>query len=421
MFSRSSICRALCALCLVSAFLYPRASAQNPFLERKHDRHIGKIQFVGAKVTKQYILERGLGLARGDLYSWAAVTDARERLESLSFIEYVVIEEDFHDADTVDLLVTVNEDDRLIWAPHAAYERRHDHYVVGLDFAMRNLRGRHETLGVRSSWWGKHGYQAHWDNPRILDPASLSLRADISWESYKFRFEPFDFRDLFFEFGVGRQLGPWLKAEVAGQLREVVLEDGGTAFPDAIQRDDAVLLWLEHDSRDLRFYPSKGIHAWAAARFGRLGEERSYEVYRLHLAAFWNIPYVDILAARVEQRLSGSPLPVYERSFLGGPQDLRGIDFGSIEGDQHFLASFEIRRPIFLMKLLEGRALGVGVHAFHDWGKAYEHGAGFDSAAIVRSWGAGIHFNFNTRNLRLEWARNEDGDDSVLFEDNFSF
>jgi hypothetical protein len=73
------------------------------------------------------------------------------------------------------------------------------------------------------------------------------------------------------------------------------------------------------------------------------------------------------------------------------------------------------------MKLLEGRALGVGVHAFHDWGKAYEHGAGFDSAAIVRSWGAGIHFNFNTRNLRLEWARNEDGDDSVLFEDNFSF
>lgn len=397
------------------------ALAQNPFLERQRERTIGEIRFEGARVTKEYVLRREFGLEPGQPYSWASVSDARARLERLNFIDYVVVEEDPVDENTIDLLVTVNEDVRFVWTPVASYMRRHDGYVVGLDFQMRNLRGRAETLEFQTAWWHKHGYRTRWSNPNILGPAKLAVSTELYAERYNFNYYDFRFRDAAWSVGLGRSLGPWLSAEADYGLREVKIDQGGSEFPEGINRDDWISFALEHDSRDILYYPTKGLHLKAVSRFSAVGTENPYQLYLLHAAGFMNIPWIDILAGRVEHRFVGQKVPIYSRTWLGGAHNLRGVNFGELEGDNHVLMTLEWRRPIVLLPLLEGRALGVGVHAFHDWGATYDHGTDLDTLQFERGWGAGVHINFNTRNFRIEWARGEDGDDRILFEDTFTF
>ena len=180
---------------------------------------------------------------------------------------------------------------------------------------------------------------------------------------------------------------------------------------------------LEYDSRDLRYYPSHGIDAKATVTFGGVGSNDldSYLYYDLHLAGFQKLPVVGILASRVSYRGADSPLPVYERSYLGGPHDIRGVDFSSVRGDENFLATIELRHPIVMIPLREGRAVGVGVHGFVDWGTAWEQAQSIGDVDMRSSGGVGLHINLNTYNLRFEWVFSDHDGNSFIFADEFTF
>jgi outer membrane protein assembly factor BamA len=152
-----------------------------------------------------------------------------------------------------------------------------------------------------------------------------------------------------------------------------------------------------------------------------LGRDHQYNTYRGHLAGFYPVPILGILAGRVEYRVTSTFVPVYEQEYLGGAGNLRGIEFGTLRGDHSYLATTEVRKPLFLLPLREGRSVGLGLHAFYDWGKAWRHGDGFDSGDLRHAWGLGAHVNINAANLRFEWARSDEGDDVFMFEDRFTF
>ena len=61
------------------------------------------------------------------------------------------------------------------------------------------------------------------------------------------------------------------------------------------------------------------------------------------------------------------------------------------------------------------------MHAFRDWGKAWERDRGAGSRPLHRSWGLGAHFVLGTLALRFEWARAEDRKNAFQFEDHFAF
>jgi hemolysin activation/secretion protein len=80
----------------------------------------------------------------------------------------------------------------------------------------------------------------------------------------------------------------------------------------------------------------------------------------------------------------------------------------------------EIRRPLFVVPLRAGRSIGLGLHAFSDWGAAWEYDASMSDQRFDNSVGLGAHFNFNTYNYRFEWAHH-DGENFFVFEDHFTF
>ena len=80
--------------------------------------------------------------------------------------------------------------------------------------------------------------------------------------------------------------------------------------------------------------------------------------------------------------------------------------FGGREGDQGYLLSAEYRMPLFLMPISpKGELVGFGFHLFTDAGDAWYDGA--DASRSLRSWGAGLHINLDTWQLRFEAARTE--------------
>jgi len=400
--------------------------AQNPFLQSEKGRVVAGISYYGNHVTKEYILQRAFGVKVGDPYDATAVSDGWERLEELPFISFVEVQEKRPSPTEVFLVIQVEEDPRFTWAPVIDYEARHEGFLLGLGAQFQNVRGRAETVSARATWTKRHGYDLRWENPQILGAAAIGVYVQGTWERYDFLYEPLRLRDAHGTAGLWHDFGRWATLAASYTYRELESDENQGTAPGGVTTDPWIGLRLSHDSRDRRYYPSRGVYASVAGQFAGLGPQHTYQTYDGQLAAFVPVPFVEILAGRVAYRgaaglADGENLPFYARSYLGGAHNLRGVDFGSVRGDQSYLATVEIRRPLFLFPLREGRSVGFGLHAFADWGKAYDHGSHFDDAPLRSSFGLGAHINFNTKNFRFEWAHADDDDDVFVFEDEFTF
>ena len=113
-----------------------------------------------------------------------------------------------------------------------------------------------------------------------------------------------------------------------------------------------------------------GLHGRAELlRGGMSNGVVDYTIGSISLSAFRTLPLVaTVLGVNGAFRATDTALPFYQKVYLGGPMSLRGVDFGSLVGDEAWRASVELRRPLLLLPLREGRTIGVGVHAFHDRG-----------------------------------------------------
>lgn len=421
---RTELLCALLEILLLVAGPAIAARAQNPFLQKQSERVITEIRIEGNEHTKDYVLQRELGFDVGDVYDDDALNDAWYRLEQLEFIAYVDITMERPADGEIEIHIHVEEDKRFLWDPILRYTRRFD-WAYGGRARMINFRGRSETVWAEA-WWGhRHHYALGWQNPWSFGKAELGLGAMGYFEDYNFVFLPFDFQDAGGRFEMHRNFLEKLRVSADYTYRSVVVYNAAvpTILPEpGTTTDPYIGVGLEWDSRNLRYYPSRGIHAIARGVFGSVGGDLdSYTYYDLHLAGFTSVPKVGILAGRVTHRGTSDALPVYERSYLGGPEDVRGIEFSSLRGDRHFIATVELRRPIFLVPLREGRAVGLGVHGFGDWGQAWDHDFDTSKVRMRYSGGVGVHLNLNTYNLRFEWAWTDHDGNAFQFADSFNF
>jgi len=377
---------------------------------------VGRILYFGNAVTKEYIIARALQMRSGDPFSQDELELARERLSEITVLEYVEVQPKHNDDDTVDLVVTVDEKPRFAWGMHEAIHRRYGGIYLGPWLRFDNFRGRAEIIEGRASWGALTNYELSWKNPHILGPARLRLFLSGRWARHDFEYEPFRFTDVYGRGGLGRRLLPGIEFDSYYELREVEIDEAKFPWTNGKTRDDAVVLAISHDSRDAPEYPTRGLNATAEARFSSVAQDDPYQLYRFDAAGFWSLPILEVIGGRLGYSMGGQRLPVYERRYLGGPGDLRGVDFGSLEGDRAYIASLEIRRS-----LLEFPRFHLGLQLFHDWGKAYDHGSEFSEAPLLRGFGFGTHLNIRSRVLRVDWAWDEDGDMRVFAETGFTF
>ena len=371
------------------------------------------------------MLERELGFAIGDEYDTERISEAWERLESLPFIAYIEIRTERPGPGEAALVIVVEEDTRFRWAPGVEYSRRHgDGWHGRVNVGLVNLTGRAESLDLSLSAWTRRGARLVWQNPWILGRARLGVYASTYYDAHDWEYDrggTFDpdarFSDWGFRAGLWRGFDYGLTASAHATWRELELEDAGVA------QDPQLTVALDHDSRDARFYPSKGLVVRSEVTFGGLSDAiDDYTTATLGVSNFATLPAIDlIVAGHASYRAASTALPFFEQTHLGGPMTVRGVDFGEVFGDEAWRASIELRRPIMILPLREGESIGLGAHAFHDWGAAYAHDATIADQPTRFSFGAGLHFNLLSRNFRFEWARNDEWENHFVFEDTFTF
>jgi outer membrane protein assembly factor BamA len=300
-----------------------------------------------------------------------------------------------------------------------------------------NTLGRADELQLQLNAWGLSQARLRWLNPWTLGPAKLGVYLETGAFQHDWVFSPApDARNGEFavEGGLWREFGPGFHASVAGRWRHNTLTDvpdpldapgfgPGTpvAGSDVEVDESSVLVSVGFDNRDSQFYPGRGLDVGADFVYGTpSGNFGEWNTLDLSLAAFVPVPVLTTIGGIVTHRTASTSLPWYERTYFGGPEDLRGIAFGSDRGDEHLRASVEIRRPLFVVPLRGGRSIGLGLHAFTDLGAAWEYDESIGDQRFDQSFGLGAHFNFNTYNYRFEWAVHE-GESFFVFEDHFTF
>jgi outer membrane protein assembly factor BamA len=381
---------------------------------------ISAILVRGNRFTSEALLRRELGLRPGDAYDRRAVQRARARLEALEFVLYADVLEKRPQPDRVELVVSIVEAPRLGGGPRVAYERRFD-LLAGARVWWRNFGGRGEELSFEATGGKLLGLHPECRLPAAL-PGRVGLRLDATWERYRFVYQPLRFADRKVRGSLWRDLPANLRLSGYYEYRSLRVDESDFAgAADGTTVDPAMGVEIEHDSRNVRSYPRRGLHLLAGSRFAGVGRNTRYRIDAVEGAAFASPHRRAILAGRVRWQGASDPLPFYERIYLGGPGDLRGIDFGSIRGDEMLLATLEVRLPVRVVPLERGAALGAGVHAFRDWGKAWGADRGSGDVPWHRSWGLGVHFVLGTYQLRFEWARAEDRRSVFQFEDYFTF
>jgi outer membrane protein assembly factor BamA len=315
------------------------------------------------------------------------------------------------------------------------YDRRHK-YLLGGALSDTNLRGEGEVLDLQAIVLYIQRARATWTKPWLFGIDPLQLRVDALWEQAPFVYRAFDYDQwwatldgrydlpgpLFFELGGGYES---FHQRDDYEWNELYADDGAAGVQTyAASRRDTWLLRgsVGLDTRDNPFYPGRGFFARYGLDYRFGGDIDDQTGQEADLRAFLPLPGPPILALRAYGKRVDSVSFTEHLIRWGGPETVRGARYAGREGDTAYLATAELRWPLFMMPVsVTGEQVGFGLHAFTDVGDAFLDDRHDTNPRALFSFGAGAHINLLTWQLRFEAAKERDRDWVFEFMDVFNF
>lgn len=384
---------------------------------------IDGITLFGNHVTKDHILLRELGVQPGDPLYPQDVTQARINLEALPFIEYADIMEKRVGPDRVHLMIQVEEISRIDVEIFSDYNHlpRHINFISGLGASVQNFRGRAEELSLTSVAPWHAGYALRWSTPWFLGLPRVRFFAEGYWQRFDYKVEPLRLEERGAEVGLSYNLTRHLRLDAGYNYRRLEVDRSQDASLEGTTFDPSIRAGLELDLRDRKAYPRRGLLASVDHWWSKPGSDTPYRIFRGHVAGFIPLPTGSIFCQRFTYRGGNQSLPFYQKSYLGGDYDLRGLGAGALRGDKSVMATLELRHPVLTLPLDKKTQLNIGAHAFSDWGKTWDHNQTFADIDFSNTWGLGLHFSAGNGTLRMEWLWAETGYKEFIISPGWTF
>ena len=183
-----------------------------------------------------------------------------------------------------------------------------------------------------------------------------------------------------------------------------------------------VFAGFDFDTRDRTVLSSSGMHfrvegshspsVWDA--------EGSFTSFEGELAGFYDLGARSLLALRVGGRHVSGAFPFQEAAYIGGSENVRGLDTDRFAGDASIFGNLELRHTLGEASAYVARA-EYGVFAFADVGRVFLEEED-DEDDLHPSGGAGFSISALDRSflLSLAIARSEERT-STVFNAGFSF
>ncbi len=179
-------------------------------------------------------------------------------------------------------------------------------------------------------------------------------------------------------------------------------------FPTEKQKVGRLVISFHADTRDRRFYPSRGW--WGSLSLDQASEQfggdADYKKVILDIRRYQTLIGNTVLAFRAKGAWIDDDAPFYEKFYLGGPNSLRGYDDRSLNplgyASRLVQGSAELRFPVTPRNYPKHFATAV---FFYDVGQAWSEPNDFDEKNFKSGLGYGFRFKLPIIGLlRMDFA-----------------
>ena len=328
----------------------------------KKDRiFVRRVELEGNVRTRDPVILRDVKLADGDLLQGGALRRSVEKLRKLGYFESADIDiVPTENPEEVDLKVKVKEANTGMLNAGVGYST---YSKIGFGGAImeRNLFGKGYQLSFNGSFSSKYTYYVlSFVNPRLYD-TQLGFGVD----AYIMR----DYYDDFEKKTTGSTLrffyplGEYTGVSLGYRFDKYNISDVDNDAASIIKRyegnntSSVITASIRRDTTDANKPPRSGTIAYLGVDYGGLGGDDKFVKPVGEFQAFYALSQNHVLHGRVKggavlETESGTPVPVFERFYIGGMNSIRGYDSSTLSprdpasgdligGDRMAFANFE--------------------------------------------------------------------------------
>lgn len=393
-------------------------------IEEGPQAYIRDIRIRGNHVTIDKVIRRELAVYPGDLFDESRIRVSESRLRNLEYFRSVrSYPESTPEPEHYDLTFEV-EEQRMgqlsLGAGFSSIDKISGFFEIAHgNFALNRWPpvGGGQKLRLRTTVGTKRqDVEISFVEPWLFD-RRLSLEVDLFHHERRFLSDDYDQRNTGGSIGLTTPLGRFERLTLGYSLENYSVFNVSPGASDRIREEEgdrlksAVSLTLSRDTRDRFFISTRGNRSSLTATVAGgplMGDTDIYSLV-LRTSQFWPLWYGHVFNIRgrigtVDFYGDSDRVPIFDRFFLGGPQNLRGFrfrDVGPVDeenrpvgGLTEWFASAEYTIPVWQYLRLAG---------FYDMGYAFEDAfqLGEDHNSNI---GLGVRFDIPMFPLRLDYA-----------------
>ncbi len=385
--------------------------------------YFGKFKIAGNNKTRDKVIRRELRINEGELYNNSRKELSRSKIMALGFFDDGSFNQytpkDSNNPDVVNIDIEVKEKPStgqfMISAGYSTYEG----FVTMAQVQENNFLGRSQSITLRASLSKvSQLYYLSFYDPYFLD-SNWGWGLDLYRESRdangfstirtgfdtRFSYPLTDFIRSYFTYKMEYSKTTWIPT--LSNIFDPRVENGYTS---------SLTFTIEHDKRNDRLNPSRGLYNAISSEVAGLGGNKFYikSIFdnRFYQPLMWSTVFkVRLLYGNVSG-YGGKSLPYSERFLMGGIDNLRGFDYLSlgpraydingvaytVGGQNELLFTGEWEFPII-------SDAGIKGVLFFDAGNAFDRFSGFSTDVPLRcNWGIGFRWLSPMGPLRFEWG-----------------
>ncbi len=404
--------------------------------KKNEEVHIGRIFITGNTKTRDNVIRRELKIYEGDLYSSSKIEASLGRLKKLDYFEDVeIVPVETEQPGIMNLHVKVKEKLTGSISLGGGYSSD-DGLFTSAQIMQRNLFGKGESVSVRA-YLGQAAqrYIFSFTEPWMF---GYPVAGGLDVYNWLRDYDQFTEESVGFRLRVGKPFG--LHSRVFAYYtfeQDRVSDVSSDASSYIVSQADlgwttlsSITVGAERDTTDHPFLPTRGTINTVTAEYSSpyFGSESNFLRAEFHSGAYfplgvWKfIGFVKGEVGIIDHLDDSSDLPIYERYFLGGINNLRGWQWGDvgprdsdgdiIGGEKYGVATAELLFPLY-------EKMGIRGVVFMDAGNAFRGSSSFDVTNFRTDAGAGVRWNSPFGPLRIEIGiplDRQSGDDSYQWQ-----
>jgi outer membrane protein insertion porin family len=316
--------------------------------------YLGRVNIDGNTKTKDKVIRRELAAVPGDVYDTVKIEASKKRLQGLGYFSKVeAFPSDTTQEGVKDLNLIVEEKQTGSLQFGAGFSSIDE--LVGFaeiqqsNFDIKNwpsFTGGGQRFRIRGQFGTRRSdFVLSLTEPWFLDQR-LSLGGELFFREANFVSDVYDQRNIGASITLRKPINDFTDVRLEYRLEQIEIMDVDGDASQFFQDQEGdylrsvVKATVGNDTRNDLYLPRTGHRIEASARYAGLGGD--VELYGLEVQAsqYFSLPYDLIFFVEGElavvDETGGDDVPVFDRLYLGGANDLRGFDYRDVGPKDEF-------------------------------------------------------------------------------------